>query len=215
MPRCCAEARRSDASGGHASHLIWIAPLATTTSAHSQHRNRTRQAGANGHRARAPIPPPDPDEANYYQLLGVRSGASAAEITSAYRRAMKRSHPDRVHPDRRVAAEELAKLLNRAYATLANPITRQSYDRSVRAQEMQDQLMRRYVGGFGGPGIGGADPFAQALRREMSPAERADQRRAERSAMLSLLLIFVVATAVVIALIVLWAVVSFLLSLIL
>ncbi|MBA2276432.1 MAG: J domain-containing protein [Chloroflexia bacterium] len=188
--------------------------MATTTSSHRRQSNRTRQTDANGHRTQATTPSPDLDEENYYQLLGVRSSSSAAEITSAYRRAMKRSHPDRVHPDRRAAAEELAKLLNRAYSTLANPITRQTYDRTARAQEMQDQLMRRYVGGLGGPGIGGADPFAQALRREMSPAERADQRRADRSAMLSLLLVFVVVTAVVITLIVLWAVVSLLLSLI-
>ncbi len=74
--------------------------------------------------------------------------------------------------------------------------------------------MRRYVGGFGGPGIGGADPFAQAMKRDLSAAERADQRRADRSAMFSLVLVFVVATAVVIALILLWAIVSALLSLI-
>lgn len=188
--------------------------MATSTTSHSRQSSRTRQAGANGHHAHAPIPPPSPDEDNYYQLLGVPYRASEAEITRAYRLAMKRSHPDRVPPDRRAAAEELAKLLNRAYATLSDPIRRQAYDRTVHAQELQDELMRRYVGGFAGPGIGGADPFAQALKREMSAAEREDQRRADRSAMLSLLLVFVVATAVVIALIVLWAVVSFLLSLI-
>jgi DnaJ-class molecular chaperone len=190
----------------------------TTTSSHTRQSSRAQRPHPNGRgdgeRDGALIPPADLDEDNYYQLLGVRAGATGAEITRAYRQAMKRSHPDRVHPERRAAAEELAKLLNRAYATLADPISRQAYDRTVRAQEVQDQLMRRYVGGFGGPGIGGADPFAQALKREMSPAERAEQRRADRSAMFSLVLVFVVATAVVIALILLWAVVSALLSLI-
>jgi DnaJ-class molecular chaperone len=190
----------------------------TTTSSQTRQSSRTHRPGPNGRsngaRDQAPNPPADLEQDNYYQLLGVRFGATGAEITRAYRQAMKRSHPDRVHPERRAAAEELAKLLNRAYATLADPISRQTYDLTIRAQAVQDQLMRSYVGGFGGPGIGGADPFAQALKREMSPAEKADQRRADRSAMLSLVLVFVVATAVVIALILLWAVVSALLSLI-
>ena len=190
----------------------------TSTSSHTHQSSQTQRPGStgwgNGHDAQATLPPADVDAENYYQLLGVRFSATGAEITRAYRQAMKRSHPDRVHPERREAAEELSKLLNRAYATLADPIARQAYDRTVRAQEVQDQLMRRYVGGFGGPGIGGVDPFAQAMKREMSAAERADQRRADRSAMLSLVLVFVVATAVVIALILLWAIVSALLSLI-
>jgi len=198
------------------------APLASTstssTSSHARQGNRAHRPGPNGRRDgvrdQAPTPPLDMDEDDYYQLLGVRFGASAAEITRAYRQAMKRAHPDRVLPERRAAAEELSKLLNRAYATLADPIARQAYDRTIRAQAVQDQLMRSYVGGFGGPGIGGADPFAQALKRELSPAEQADQRRADRSAMFSLILVFVVATAVVIALLLLWAVVSALLSLI-
>lgn len=141
--------------------------------------------------------------------------ATPKEITRAYREAMKRAHPDRARPERRAAAEELAKLLNRAYATLSDPGRRLVYDQSIRGQELQDQLMRRYVStGVGGPVNGaGHDPFAQRLKREQTPAEKLENRKADRSAMLSLLLVFVVATAVVIALVLLLALATFLLSL--
>ncbi|KAA9157747.1 J domain-containing protein [Amycolatopsis acidicola] len=39
--------------------------------------------------------PPDP-----YAVLGIEPGASAAEITAAYRRAVRACHPDAPHPDR-------------------------------------------------------------------------------------------------------------------
>ncbi len=83
---------------------------------------------------RSPRNGDDPDAANHYQLLGVAYTASAAEITKAYRTAMKRFHPDRVPAERRAAAEELCKDLNRAYRTLSNPVDRVAYDRTVRGQ---------------------------------------------------------------------------------
>jgi curved DNA-binding protein CbpA len=90
---------------------------------------------------------PDPDEEDHYALLGVPFTASHAEITRAYRRAMKRAHPDRQRPERRAAFDELARRLNAAYATLSDPIKRQAYDRTIRQQVIQDQIMQRYVGG--------------------------------------------------------------------
>ena len=150
-----------------------------------------------------------PDADNYYQLLSVPYTAGAAEITKAYREAMKRFHPDRVRPDQRPAAEELCKDLNRAYRTLSNPVERVAYDRTVRDQEVQDQIMRRYAGGFAGPESGGVDPFAQALKRNLTPEERADRQKSERSAMISLLSIFLVVALGGIGLILIAALVSF------
>lgn len=47
--------------------------------------------------------PPDPPEP--YTVLGLTPGATAAEITAAYRRAVRDCHPDAPHPDRdRLAA---------------------------------------------------------------------------------------------------------------
>ena len=97
---------------------------------------------------------PSPDE-THYQLLGIHYGAKPAEITRAYRDAMKRNHPDRVHAERRAASEELAKRLNHAYAVLSKPASRKAYDESIRVQGIQEQIMGRYIGGFAGPGLGG------------------------------------------------------------
>ena len=43
----------------------------------------------------------DPDQEDHYSLLGVPFTATHAEITRAYRQAMKRAHPDRQLPERR------------------------------------------------------------------------------------------------------------------
>ncbi len=51
--------------------------------------------------------------------------------------------------------------------------------------------MGRYVGGFAGPGLGGAhDPFAADLRRPASDSERRDQARAGRSATITMMATF-------------------------
>ncbi len=63
----------------------------------------------------------EPERENYYRLLNVDVTASTAEITLAYRVAIKRAHPDRALPELRAAQEEISKDLNRAYSTLANP----------------------------------------------------------------------------------------------
>ena len=149
--------------------------------------------------------PADPDADTHYDLLGVPYTATGAEITRAYRAAMKRIHPDRQLPDRRAAAEEHAKRLNRAYSTLSKPIHRQAYDRTIRAQVLQDHLMGRYVGGFHVPQAGGPDPLARHLRRERTPAERREQVRADRSALVSIVVVFGGITLALVALLLLWA----------
>ena len=89
--------------------------------------------------------------------------ATSAEITRAYREAMKRFHPDRVAPEYRPAAESICKDLNRAYSTLSNPVKRVAYDRTIRQEVVQDQIMRRYTGMGGPPPV---QQHAPGLKRE-------------------------------------------------
>jgi curved DNA-binding protein CbpA len=62
---------------------------------------------------------------DYYQILGVRNGASVPEIRRAYRTLVQRLHPD-VNPD--PVAHELIKEVNEAYDVLSDPSKKQEYD---------------------------------------------------------------------------------------
>jgi hypothetical protein len=64
----------------------------------------------------------------YYELLGVPPSASQNEVRGAYRRAVRRFHPD---VNRAPDAARLTMMLNEAWATLADPASRIAYDRSI------------------------------------------------------------------------------------
>lgn len=161
-----------------------------------------RQAGA---RSGPSLSGNDP---NYYQLLGVAFTATSDEIRRAYRSAMKETHPDRHQgPGReagRARAEDQAKLLNRAYATLSKPESRCQYDQTIRTQAMQDQLMSRYVGGFVEQWQ--SREAEQVMRATPTDADRREQARDTRHAMVTLLTAFVALTLIMIVLVVLYAV---------
>jgi len=134
-------------------------------------------------------------EDNYYRLLDVPMTASRREITRAYRMIMMKWHPDRVRPEQKSHAEDLAKRLNLAYNTLADPVKREQYDRSIRAQVLQSEIMGRYVGGFATAGPASA---AHAPHRPMTERERREQRQADRQANMSVLAFFAAFALVVI-----------------
>ena len=138
---------------------------------------------------------PDPDEEDHYTLLGVPFTASHAEITRAYRRAMKRAHPDRQRPEQRTASEELARRLNAAYTTLSDPLKRQAYDRTIRQQVIQDQIMQRYVGGFQTFDPRAAAPGFQ--HPEPTAAERRERATTNRQASFTLVLYAVAVTVII------------------
>jgi DnaJ-class molecular chaperone len=150
----------------------------------------------------------DPERQTYYQLLGVDATATTADITRAYRQAMKECHPDRLPPAQRERTEILCKHLNHAYATLKDPAKRKAYDETIRAAEVQEQIMNRYVGGLAGPGLNGFDPHQKHLRRERTASEKAELRRADRAAMFSLVRTAIALTVVVVGLLLAYAVIA-------
>jgi len=63
---------------------------------------------------------------DYYQLLGVKKGASQDEIKKAYRKLAMKYHPDHTKGDK--AAEEKFKKISEAYAVLSDKDKRKEYD---------------------------------------------------------------------------------------
>lgn len=153
----------------------------------SQHGQTNRRPGGGGAGSQRG-PSPNGRGEDYYNLLGVPYNATQADIRAAYRRAMKRNHPDRQVGRGREDAEELAKSLNQAYATLSKPDKRRAYDQTIRREVINEQIMNRYVGGFNPPDMSQdiLDPHAQRMRRNLTADELRDRRSAHRSTLVSL-----------------------------
>jgi len=86
-------------------------------------------------------------EKDYYKTLGVEKGATAKEITKAYRKLARDLHPDKNPGD--AAAEEKFKDVAAAYDVLGDEAKRKEYD-EVRAMGPMAGM-----GGRGAPGAGG------------------------------------------------------------
>ena len=78
---------------------------------------------------------------DYYDILGISKGASAAEIKKAYRKMAVKYHPDK-NPDDK-AAEEKFKEAAEAYEVLSDP------DKKARFDQYGHQAFEG-GGGFGG-----------------------------------------------------------------
>jgi DnaJ-class molecular chaperone len=93
-----------------------------------------------------------------YQQLGIKRGASEAEIKKAYRSLAKQLHPDR-NKDNPKSAERFAQV-TRAYDLLSDKDKRARYDRGEIDEDGNPRMP--FGGGFGGggagprPGAGGA-----------------------------------------------------------
>ena len=88
------------------------------------------------------------DKRDYYEVLGVDKGASAAEIKKAYHKLAMKYHPDKNPGDK--AAEEKFKEANEAYEVLSDPDKKDKYDRFGFAGV--DPNFGAGQGGFGGFG---------------------------------------------------------------
>src|SRR4029079_14738557 len=93
-----------------------------------------------------------------YQRLGVKRGASEAEIKKAYRSLAKQLHPDR-NKDKPDAAKRFAEV-TQAYDLLSDKDKRARYDRGEIDEEGNPKMP--FASGFGGysPGGGGSHPGA-------------------------------------------------------
>ena len=81
---------------------------------------------------------------DYYEVLGLKKGASDDEIKRAFRKLALKYHPDR-NPDNK-EAEERFKELNEAYQVLSDPEKKSRYDQFGHA-------------GVDGQGFGGQGGF--------------------------------------------------------
>lgn len=86
---------------------------------------------------------------DYYEILGVKRGASADEMKKAYRKLAMKFHPDRNPGD--AEAEKKFKELNEAYDVLKDDTKRAAYDRLGHAA---------FEGGAAGAGRGGGFDFS-------------------------------------------------------
>ena len=88
---------------------------------------------------------------DYYEILGISKGATAAEIKKAYRKKAIEYHPDKNPGDAK--AEEMFKKAAEAYEVLSDPDKRARYD------QYGHQAFEG--GGFGGGGMNMEDIFSQ------------------------------------------------------
>jgi DnaJ-class molecular chaperone len=87
----------------------------------------------------------------YYDILGVKKGATEKEIKSAYRKLARKYHPD-VNPGDK-ASEERFKEISEAYDILSDKKKRAQYDR-VGHSAWKSGFKEGVPPGAGGPGAG-------------------------------------------------------------
>jgi len=110
---------------------------------------------------------------DYYKVLGVERGATAAEIKTAYRKLARKYHPD-VNPNNK-EAERHFKEANEAYQVIGDAEKRKKYDELGADWERgtpQEEVYRRYAraggpftGGDAGEAGGGAGGFSDFFER--------------------------------------------------
>lgn len=111
---------------------------------------------------------------DYYEVLGVKKGASVDEIKRAYRKLAVKYHPDKNPGDKQ--AEERFKEINEAYAVLSDPKKKEQFDQfgstNFHQKFSQEDIFRGFNVDdmFRDQGFGTDDIFSRifgdALRRQ-------------------------------------------------
>lgn len=102
---------------------------------------------------------------DYYSILGLPKGASAADIKRAYREKAKKYHPDRnKHP----RAAEAFVLINEAYEMLSNPVVSKAIEETENAERRKKYYGTSKAGG-------------QAFDERREAARARAEKNAERS----------------------------------
>ena len=94
---------------------------------------------------------------DYYEVLGLKKGASEEEIKKAYRKLAKQYHPD-LHPGDK-EAEAKFKEVNEAAQVLGDPEKRAKYDQFGHAAFDPSQGFGGFDGASGFSGFGGFGGF--------------------------------------------------------
>src|SRR5256885_6646421 len=89
---------------------------------------------------------------DYYEILGVKKGATAEEIRKAFRKLARKYHPD-VNPGDK-GAEEKFKALSEANEVLSDPKKRKIYDQVGFYSDNIDPATAEAYARAGGPGGG-------------------------------------------------------------
>ncbi|MFD0796923.1 molecular chaperone DnaJ [Maribacter chungangensis] len=117
---------------------------------------------------------------DYYEVLGITKGASAAEVKKAYRKKAIEFHPDKNPGD--ASAEESFKKAAEAYEVLSDPDKKARYDQfghaafeggggfgggGMNMDDIFSQFGDIFGGGFGGGGFGGFSGFGGGGQRRV------------------------------------------------
>jgi len=118
---------------------------------------------------------------DYYEVLGLKKGATVEEIKKAYRKLAVKYHPDKNPGDNK--AEDRFKEINEAYAVLSDPKKKEQFDQfgtnNFHQRFSQEDIFRGFDVGdiFKEQGYGTDDIFSRifgdALRRQRGGAGRA------------------------------------------
>ena len=90
---------------------------------------------------------------DYYEILGVKNGASEDELKKAYKKKAIKFHPDKNHSSK---AEEAFKRISTAYTTLTDPKKKEIYDKYGSEEQFREKYYQEHQQQFNEQEI---DPF--------------------------------------------------------